>query len=198
MIRTLLIQSSLVLALFVALPAHAVTIAVEPALQTVLVGSTVDVDLTVSGLGDFAPDSLGAFDVNVLFDPAVLGLSGVSFGDPVLGDQLDLFGFGSITGVDDTVPGIVGVFEISLDLASDLDTLQAGSFTLATLSFDALAIGSSSVTPVVDALADSMGSRLTAQASSGFVGVVPEPGSWTLFLVGAVIVGYGCRAKGSV
>jgi len=198
MLRTLLAQVSLVLALIVAIPAHGATIAVEPALQSALVGSTVDVDLTISGLGDFEPDSLGAFDVGVLFDPGILGFTSVSFGDPVLGDQLDLFSLGSFTLVDDSVPGVVNVLEISFDLPTDLDTLQPGSFTLATLSFDALAIGSSSVTPVVNVLADSWGSRLTAEASSGFVGVVPEPGSWTLFLVGAVIVGYACRAKGTV
>ena len=51
--------------LFFANPSNAILIEFDPASQGVPVGNPVDVDLTISGLGDFAPPSLGAFDLDI-------------------------------------------------------------------------------------------------------------------------------------
>ena len=149
------------------------------------------------GLGDFAPDSLSTFDLDVSFDASVLGFNNVSFGDPILGDQLDLFGFGSIT---DATPGggIVNLFELSFDLPGDLDTLQAGSFTLAVLTFDALATGTSALTVGINAIGDAIGDPLSATVSDGSIAVspaiaVPEPASISLFIVALVALGFMSR-----
>lgn len=137
-----------------------------PSSQNAPLGTTVAVDLVISGLGNFAPPSLGTFDIDVTFDPSIL-----SFQNAAFGDQLDLIGLGSITQV---APGVmnVNIFELSLDDPADLDTLQPGSFTLATLTFATIASGTSFLEVIVNALGDAVGDPLTAETGKGTVRVV--------------------------
>lgn len=172
-----------VLALCTALPASAITIGFNPSSQSVSVGPTTTVDLVISGLGDFAAPSLGTFDLDVGFDPSILSFIGATFGD-----QLDLFGLGSLQFVTPGV-GTVNLFELSFDFASDLDTLQINSFLLATLSFDTLAGGSSALSVTVNALGDSVGDPLQTDLVAGNVDVqsvsaIPEPASLPLIGIG--------------
>ncbi len=175
----------------------ALVLGFSPSSQTVSVGSSLGVDLTISGLGNFAPDSLGAFDVDVLFDNSILGFTGAIYGDPVLGDQLDLFSLGSFTGTTHTPgAGAVNLFQLSFDTVSDLDTMQADSFTLATLTFDALAIGSSSLNFGSITLSDAIGGALTANTAPGQVNVVPIPAAIWLFGTALLaLVGLSRRRK---
>lgn len=171
------------LALWAALPASAITIEFSPSSQTVNVGSSTSVDLVISGLGDGAAPSLGTFDLDVGFDSSVLSFSGATFGD-----QLDLFGLGSFQDVIAGV-GTVNLFELSFDFVDDLDAFQQQSFVLATLSFDALAGGSSALSISVNALGDSNGDSLEAELVAGNINVqrvsaVPEPASLPLIGIG--------------
>jgi hypothetical protein len=167
--------------------AEALTIALEPSAQTVAVGDSFDVKLTLSGLPAGAAPSLGVYDIDVLFDTSILSLSGVTFGDPVLGDQLALV-FGSITSAT-PIPVGVNLFELSLDTVAVLSTLQAGSFTLATLSFDAISLGTSALTPSIIGLGNQLGNPLVADEVVGASATaVPEPSSAILFLAGALAV----------
>jgi hypothetical protein len=126
----------------------------------------VEIALVISGLGDFVPPSLGTFDLDITFDPAIL-----AFQNAVFGDQLDLSGLGSITEIQ---PGVMNVnlFELSLDNPADLDTLQPGSFTLVTLTFATLTDGTSSLAVLINALGAANGLPLAADAGSGSVTVV--------------------------
>jgi hypothetical protein len=149
-------------------PATAITIAFQPSTSFLNVGSVGTVQLTISGLTDNAAPSLGAFDLNVTFDPSILSFNGATFGD-----HLDLFGLGDIRAVTPGL-GMVNLLEISLDLPSDLDQLQPDTFPLATLSLGALRAGTSLLQLSVNALGDANGNPLTAQLNSGTVVVVPN------------------------
>jgi hypothetical protein len=90
-----------------------------------------------------------------------------------LGNQLDLFGFGSFTDVSPSI-GLVNLFELSLDSASDLDSLQAGAFTLASLTFHTLSAGSSLLDIQINVLGDAFGLPLTAGISTADINVVND------------------------
>ncbi|MBI1928507.1 PEP-CTERM sorting domain-containing protein [Candidatus Poribacteria bacterium] len=168
---------------------HAIMIDFVPSSQSVIIGDSVDVGVSISGLGDLAAPSLGTFDLDISFNPAILSLNSVSYGDLLLGDQLDLLGFGSLT---TTTPGVgaVNLFELSFDAPLDLDTLQPGAFTLATLTFDAIGSGTSSLGLGINALGDALGDPLTANVGSGAVtvtetvNVIPEPSTLLLLVLG--------------
>ena len=68
-------------------PSPFVNLSLDPASQTVDLGDTADVVIGISGLADFAPRALGAFDLGLGFDPAILSLNTVVFGDQVAGSR---------------------------------------------------------------------------------------------------------------
>jgi hypothetical protein len=140
------------------------TLSISPSAQTVSVGSRVSIDLMISGTGT----AVGTFDINIGFDPGVL-----SYSDTTFGNQLDVFGLGDVRSV---TPGVftVELFELSLDSVSDLNSHQASSFRLATLSFNALSsITNSPITITVNALGDASGNSLSAVVQNGSVTVGP-------------------------
>lgn len=169
--------------------ALAVAITITPVSQTVTLGNTAEIDIGISGLGDHSSPSLGVFDLDVLFDPAVLGFNSVVFGDSVLGDQLDLLGFGSITDVKNT-SGSINLFELSLDSPADLDSLQPGAFILVRILFNSLSIGDSALQIVINDLGDANGTAITAAVSDAKITVsaIPEPDSIFLLISGLLVI----------
>lgn len=171
-----------VLLLFVALDAKAISFSMDPAGSVVGIGQSVDIDLNVSGLGDFAPDSLGVYDIDVAWDPNIITLNTVSFGS----DLSILF-----PSVQTVTPGAgtVNLFELSLDFPSDLDTFQPGSFTIATLTFEVIDFGTSAVTPTVNVVGDADGLPLQLESVTGAtVSAIPEPTSAVLWMAGLLVV----------
>lgn len=150
--------------------AQSATVSIVPPAGTVTVGSTFDVIVRIDELVSGSAPSLGAFDIDVSYDAAMLSLVGHSFGD-----ALDLFDLGSVTFTDFASAGLATVGEVSLDTAADLDTLQPGAFALFTLTFQAAGAGTSALTLGLNSLADAAGSALTADVSNASVAVAPVP-----------------------
>lgn len=157
--------------------AHAISLSFDPVTQTVP-GGQVSVDLNISGLGS---DALGVFDLNISFDATLLSFAGATFGT-----QLDL-GTGSSLTMTTPGSGSVNLFELSFESVADLNTLQDNSFTLATLTFDTLGLGTSALDISIVNLGDALGAALAANVTSGSVTAVPEPS--TFFLFGAGMLG---------
>src|SRR5437899_519027 len=65
-------------------PALAISLDFVPSLETVFVGQPVIVDIVISGTVAGGPPSIGAFDLDVSFDPHNLRSTAASFG-PFLG-----------------------------------------------------------------------------------------------------------------
>lgn len=134
--------------LFASANAIAVELSLLPSSVDVTVGDSFSIELNVSNLGDFASPSLGSYYARIDFDEAILGLGSVGISN-FLGDPADPFE----TSVSLT-PGsdYVGIDVFSFLLEPELDMLQPSGFTLATLHFTAVAVGTSSVSIDPDSL----------------------------------------------
>ena len=135
-------------------------------------GEAFQVDLQISDLGQLAAPSLGAFDINLEFDATALTLK-----DIILGDQLNLGGFGILSGSTPTATG-VNVFVNSLDFPGVLDSTQADRFTLATFSFIPQQAGLVNFDLAVNDLGDSLGNPLfptTLDGTSVLIAGAPPP-----------------------
>jgi hypothetical protein len=115
----------------VASPAMAVYVLLEPESSTVGLGQLFDVDLCATlGAGEY----VDWYDIDVTFEPDELGFTGYALGDG-LGDVTDDYS------TDWGIPGLANVAQYSW---SDLGN-QAGKILLATLTFEALALGKTSL-----------------------------------------------------
>ncbi len=193
------IFSTAILAL-TAIPASAVMLSLQPAVQTAVPNDNISLNLVISGLNTGGPDSLGDFDINIGFDASALSLQsyslGTSLGDIGLFEAAD-FSSGDLGG------GTINIAEVSF-LEADassctfcigpyLDDIQPDSFTLATLDFkvDVLAAGSSTTVffDTIFALGDGFGNPLEidslTNAAINNPGVsVPEPTTLALLALG--------------
>jgi hypothetical protein len=180
----IIIRVAALLLLMAAGPGQAITIDISPSSSQVMVGHQASVDIIISGLGGNTPPALGAYDIGVAYDQTILGLDYVTFGS-----GLDVLGLVSLTEAFLVVPGLINLFELSLYSTADLELLQPSSFTLATLVFDTISVGLSSLSLGVNSLSDADGTALNAVVSSAEIAVVPEPGTWMLMLLGIAGIG---------
>jgi hypothetical protein len=176
--------------------AHAVTISLTPASSTTTLGAPITLDLNISGLGNGT--ALGAYDVSVNFSSADLTYQSTTFGDPVLGDQLDLGRLGLNGPTATSGRGTVDLIETDLfDSPATLLSSQTHSFTLAVLSFYSIASGTTPVTITLNSLADQNGNPFTATTQTASVTIasspVPLPAGVCLFVSG--LLGLGAAAR---
>jgi hypothetical protein len=200
-----------VLSALCAAPLHAATINLSTASATYTVGQSVTVDFRIGGLTGAANDSLSGFDLDVLFDSALLKLTGYGFTDPASNrNELDLPEAGSLgfNGDASANGGRVDAFGVSGNSAAELDASQAGDFRFLTLTFEALA--ASGATAIQVDLADAgllflssdfgdldanFGAARVAFAIVPGGTQVPEPGSLALLLVGAAGMALASRRR---
>lgn len=162
----------------------ATEISVAPSTQATTPGMPVTVDVLVSGLGDGTAPSIGAYDIRLGFDSAVLSLADPQT-DITFGTGLDIFGFGTLTDIQGTNP--VDVAETSFDDPADIDALQPNAFTLFSVVFTALAEGVSAISVSVNSITDADGSALTIDSVVGGqvqVSPLPIPGVAVLLSLG--------------
>lgn len=168
--------------------AHAALLSLQPGNTVAGNGDTVSLDLIVSGLGDFGPDSLGAFDVSVGYDSAVLAFAGYTLG--IFLGSVDLFE--SIDASGGAAGGAVNVAQVSLLSDVSLNNLQPGQFLLASLRFNVLDLGPGASTALSiqqgALLADALGGQLpvaeSARATITSRTSIPTPATWAMILCG--------------
>jgi hypothetical protein len=134
--------------------------------DTVSAGGIATVDLSISGLG--SGTQLGGYDLNVGFNPGIVSFASAAFGDPKLGDQLNLEGFGTFSSATPG-SGTVDLAELSFDSAAVLQASQASAFTLVQLTFDAKSRGTSALDLSVNAVSDAFGNSFTPPLSNGSI-----------------------------
>ena len=182
-------------------PSSATVLHFSPSTNIVNVGDTFDVDIVISDLyaADSSREIVSAFDLDVLYDPAVINATGVAFGSS-LGDEsfLDVYNDAIFSS------GRIDFAALSLLSNTQLLGLQPNdSFTLATLSFDAIGLGISSLTfdPVEFPGVDVKGYNvfipfdLSTSTGQGSVTVVPVPGALFLMITGLLSLGIAGRKK---
>lgn len=173
-------------------PSTAATLSFSPVSSEVGLGNTVDVDVVISDLfDDFlgAQNLVGGFDFTVGYDASIIANTGVTFSD-----ALGIAGIETIAISDNLFPGQVSAFNVSFLFDFELAAIQTTpSFTLATLSFQGLQIGTSPLDFLFTLVSDDLGDEIASMGISGEVTVVPLPGAVWLMITG--LLGIGAMAR---
>lgn len=151
--------------------------------EPVEVGETVDVEVQIAGLAAGALPSLRSYDLTIGFDDEILDFTGISYSSELTP--------GSTSGPTEGA-GTVQFKQISFTL--DL-TSQPDGFTLATLTFTALAVGDSDLDFLglgTTSLASQSGGSLFPDlvSATGDTVTVPEPA-----LLGLLALGLAATAR---
>jgi hypothetical protein len=161
----------------------AISLAFNPLSQS---QDSLEIGIVISGLSANTSPSLSTYDLDVHFDDSHLSFENAVFGDPQLGNQLDLQDFGAnLSSAELIRPGLLNLYELSFDSVSDLNDLQADSFTLAVLTFAFLSEQTSNLEMTINTLGDANGDALSADGASSPVAPVPLPSA--LWLMGSVL-----------
>jgi PEP-CTERM motif len=183
-------------------PAQAVVMNIVPNLLTSNTGASVEMDIEISGLGDFAPDSMGVFDLNIAFDSSRLSVDSFLLG-PLLGD-FDFFEAADFS-LGDLGGGTLNLSVLSFLTPTELDALQPERFSLATVVFEVIDLEPGTSTTVTIDPALVLGDAFGAPLPLDGVGnatinnpalVIPEPAALALLGLGMtalVLVRRRCR-----
>ncbi len=136
------------------------------------------VNVNVSGLGVHADPTIGAFDVTLFYDPAVL-----SPGTPVFSTLLNPITPCPFCQVVTTPqPGAIELAEVSLATDAQLQAAQSAAFTLVQVPFTALVSLPTTTTVSLQKnyLADGNGNLIPPP--------VPEPATWALSFAGLAMM----------
>ncbi len=180
--KAAVLAAGLLLVSVAAARATPIVLTLETGTPFVKPGGTLLVDVNIAGLGDGVAPSLGTFDLDVSFDALLLGFEAVEFGL-----LLGVPGLGQAIVSSGAVGGVVDLAEVSFLSSVALDALQSDAFTLATIEFTVLAVGSTTLEFDQTVLGDGAGAPL-ASTSSDLTVVTPEIGTALLVGCGAVLL----------
>jgi hypothetical protein len=204
--KELPLKKFLILSIFSCFAHHTVIadpiLSVSASSTTLSQSDSVTISYMIKDLTTLTGDSLSAFDLDILFDPTILVLSGFTFSDSGLGNQLDfpeLAGFG-FAGDASALAGVVDVFGISGNSDSILDAQQANEFVFLNLTFDV--ISNFAATDIAIDLVDSNFQLLdsafndfnvlfesTSVSLNGSTTTpVPSPGTLSIFLISLLTI----------
>ncbi len=110
-------------------PVNAVTLDLLPEMQNITVGDSVIIDVQISELGNGTSPSVGGFNLELNYDPAVLTFNNLTFSE-----LLNIFDTG-IQSIDSSTSGTLIFGNVSLDSAEELNAAQPNSFSLANIEF---------------------------------------------------------------
>ena len=180
-----LIKLTVVLVFLFSTTAQAALLTLSPSSPVVGLGDQVAIEINVSGLGEMTAPSLSTYDLNMVFDNTVFSPNSIVFGN-----SLDLMGIGGIQFVSLIALDTINIFELSFDSTTILNSMQSGSFTLATVFFDAVSHGVGQFDIGVNAFGDARGDSLPVDVSNTAVQVgpidVPEPSTLWLAMIPAL------------
>jgi len=193
--KSLLALAATAAAVISAPASAAIIVSMNPAAQSVAIGDMISVDVQISGLGS---EILSSFDVNVLFNSALVNGPGLSFYGAQFGSVQDSYISASFD------PGNTGAIGGSVLVDDDLAAVQTpGGFTFLTFSWTAAADGALFLDfgPDLDFDRNVVGRRFqsldaTFQGTCIAIGTgdcttvpVPEPSSYAL--AGLALLGCG-------
>jgi hypothetical protein len=150
--------------------AGAIDLKFIPSSGSVALGNSIDVAIAVSGLGVNSAPSLGAFSFDVAFADSLVKYKNTTFGG-----QLALNGVTPVLRSATDNKTSVFLEESSNNTITELNALQAAEFTLAVLTFQAIALGNSPLNFENVTLGDANGDPLTANLFNGSIGIIPNP-----------------------
>jgi len=116
-----------------AVPASAISIELVPLQSTWQLGQSLTVDVVVSGLSS-GGEIVSSYDLDLAYMSTLLNATGIVFGTALGGPADSVSGFNLLSGV-------VDLFENSFLSDAALAAMQGDAVTLATLSFDAIGLG---------------------------------------------------------
>jgi hypothetical protein len=164
--------------LLIITPLFSAIISIKPSTSEVLIGSQFYADIMVEELG--INEMIGAFDLNVQYDPSILYFNEYSLTNELSGvtnsNVLDL-------SVGLTNPGEVNISGLLLldNFDSSLNTLKLASVIFSAVNEGISTLGLSDVT-----LANYFGDAISTVIQNGSVQSVPEASSMALMCTGLV------------
>lgn len=186
---------SIVLVYVAPAEAGGVTLELVPSMPMVSPGDPVDVEVTISGLGDLVSPALRTYDMVLTYDPGVFTFTGEAIG-PFLGADMAMVPESIVTVTQG--PNDLNVLQISLFDSPTLIAQQPASFTLFTASFQATGAGTGAFTLSLNAdLGDENADPLPLdqitdiEVSAGTAIEIPTLGPWSLGLLISLLLAAG-------